>query len=54
MKESKVGVIVRKRCKNNSDNTKLSERAKKQSNQLRAADPEAHQKFVNNIFAILK
>lgn len=54
MKGIKIGVIVKKQGGNNGDKIKHSERDVKQSCDLRAADPEAHQKFVNNLFSALK
>jgi len=54
MKGIKVGVIVRKQCRKNGDETHRPSNDQKKNHELRAADPEAHQKFVNNLFAVLK
>lgn len=54
MKGIKIGVIVKKLSGNNGDKIKHSERDIKQGCELRAADPEAHQKFVNNLFSVIK
>jgi hypothetical protein len=51
MKGIKVG---RKQCKKNGDTTQRSGSAQKHRNELRVADPEAHQKFVNNLFSVIK
>lgn len=54
MKGIKVGVIVKKKAKGNSDKISRWDSENKQRYKLRAADPEAHQKFVNNLFSVLK
>ncbi len=54
MKGIKVGVIVKKQCVNTGDKTQRTESEKKQNGALRVADPEAHQKFVNNLFSVIK
>jgi hypothetical protein len=54
MKGIKVGVIVRKQCKKNGDETRRTAGDQKKKNPLRAVDSEAHQKFVNNLFAVIK
>lgn len=54
MKGIKIGVIVKKQCGNNGDKKERTETEKKQGCALRVADPEAHQKFVNNLFSVIK
>jgi len=54
MKGIKVGVIVRKQGRKSGYERPRPSGDQQKNNQLRAADPEAHQKFVNNLFAVVK
>jgi hypothetical protein len=52
MKGIKIGVIVKKKCGKNTDTEQDKEA--RSDRKLRVADPEAHQKFVNNMFSVFK